>query len=121
MELNITISAVLQAIALAASIFAVYFSYRIYRYNRLSKAWLSVTAALVFLSLRRFLGLLNLTGITSDLPEIIDFIDRPLVPLVVSLLLAIGLWRMKKSFETFDVVEKTVHEKISTFQKPRKK
>ena len=112
---------VLQLVSFIMSLFAIYFSYKIYQFNRLRKAWLAITVAMTFLSIRRFIGVLDLSNFVDGLPKIIDIIDRPIIPFITMTLLVIGLYSMKKSFETFDIVGKKVHEKISNLQKPRKK
>jgi hypothetical protein len=88
-----------------------YLSYKIYQYNRLSKAWLAVTAALFLMMLRRIGALL----ITAELiPNIYGpplWIDRFWLPFIITSLLVWGLWSMYNQFKNFDLIQKKAAEK----------
>ena len=97
-----SLAVVLQLIALFGNILAAYFSYIIYTYNRLSKAWLAITVAISIQVARRLIGVIDVIFNIKSLPPIIEFLDRPLIPAIFSILIAIGLWQMKKNFEDLD-------------------
>ena len=71
------IGALFAVFQVTGSLVAAYLAYEVYRYDRLSRAWLSVVAAL--------------------------------------LLLLFGFWGMKYKFESFEILEKRVGEKVRSF------
>lgn len=118
MAVDIT-SVVLVCLQILIQIVAIYFTYVVYKYNRLNKVWLSVTVALALMTVRRIIAL----GIELEIfanSEAIEFTDRALIPLAVSTLLLGGLWSMKRSFESFEILEKKVREKALKMGKKKK-
>ena len=112
---------ILEFIQIVVQFTAAYFSYVIYKYNRLCKAWLAVVVGLVLMAFRRVTALLiELSGAPTS-TDPVRFLDRVLLPFAISVLLLWGLWSMKKNFESFEVVEKRVSEKVKSLNKPRKK
>lgn len=114
-------SVILGILQIVIQFVAAYFSFIIYKYNRLNKAWLAITVALAIIAFRRITALTIELGVFAELGGTIEFVDRILLPFVISVLLFGGLWSMKKSFESFEVVEKRVREKIPFFGKVMKK
>lgn len=105
---------------------AAYFSFVIYRYNRLSKDWLAVTIALWILGVR---GVITLFSIVipeqATIPQwftvYLSTFDTFTLAFTVSILLFFGLRAMKRNFESFDILEKKTKEKIKSFTKSGKK
>ena len=109
------VSEVVQAVLIIAQIIfqfiAVYFSFRIYDYNRLAKGWLALTVALALMGFHLVLILFVVLGY-PELTGIGIILDRFLIPLMISAFLVSGLWSMYKKFESFEVVEKKIKEKL---------
>ncbi len=105
-------------LSIIGSIIAAYLSYAIYKYNRLNKAWLAVTIAFVLIVFRRGIGFATDFGLLPELSKILKSVEGILL-LVISLLYIWGFWSMKKSFETFDVIEKKVGEKIKEMSRKK--
>jgi hypothetical protein len=78
------------------------FSYKIYQFNRLSKAWLGVTVGLVLLAVNQLLFLLN-----DAL-----WIAQTGGPFVVAVVLTWGMHATLKQFESFSFVEREAAKKI---------
>lgn len=111
------INLVLGIIQIVVQFAAAYFSYRIYKYNRLNQAWLAVTWALVFMTLRRITALMIELKYISSFSGWIADLDRIILPFIISILLFWGFLAMLKNFENFEVVEKKVRKKINLFKK----
>ncbi len=112
---------ILELIQIVVQFTAAYFSYVIYKYNRLYKAWLAVVVGLVLMAFRRVTALLIELSRAPASTDPVRFLDRVLLPFTISVLLLWGLWSMKKNFESFEVVEKRVSEKVKSLNKFRKK
>jgi hypothetical protein len=97
---------------------AVYFSYKIYTYNRLSKWWLALMVAFFIQGVRRaitFYEDLYLSVVSNGI-----LLDRTLM-FVISMLIIVGLWAMLRNFESFEIVEKKTNQAIKEkFQKKKK-
>lgn|SRR3989338_9125219 len=110
------IGALFAVFQVAGSLVAAYLAYEVYRYDRLSRAWLSVVAALLLLSVN---GLLNLAHELGTFPiltgEIALFAKNYLLQSMILLLLLFGFWGMKYKFESFEILEKRVGEKVRSF------
>lgn len=87
---------------------AAVYAYKIYSFNRLNKGWIAMIFALILMTLRRVTALLIEVNYLPTLTGIISYIDRVILPALISLLLLIGLYVMFRNFETFEIVEKTV-------------
>ena len=111
----IDISVILGVLQIVIQLVAVYFSYIIFTFNRLNKAWLAVILALILMTIRRFTVLLTELDALPALTGTIQFIDRIILPFAISIFLAVGLFTMMKKFETFEVVEKATKKKIKDF------
>jgi len=97
------------ALSVVFQFLAVYFSYKIYSYNRLTKWWLALVLGFTTQGARRVLAIyedIYLTEISNTV-----LLDRMLM-LAISLLILIGLWAMLKNFESFEIVEKKVKDKL---------
>jgi hypothetical protein len=113
-------TSVLVIVQIVLQFSAVYLSFVIYRYDRLSKAWLALTIALFFMGLRRLYTLgteLNVLGSPADT---LGVVDRIVLPIFVSAFLAWGLWSMKNDFERFEVVQKAAADKAAKFKRHRR-
>ncbi len=108
-----TVNVTLMLLQILIQLGALYASYIIYKYNRLNKAWLAVTLALFLMTLRRVTALLIELGILTQLQGPIKFADSILLPFVISIFLFAGLINMKKQFETFDIIEKKIDNKLN--------
>ena len=114
------INYVIGVISILGSLISAYFSYEIYKYNRLSKAWLSVSTAFVIMV---FLRIVTFTLEFDLFPQLLNFLRLigDILFLVISGLYIWGFWSMKKNFENFEIVEKKTREKAISFHKSRKK
>jgi hypothetical protein len=92
---------------------AVYYSYRIYLFNRLNKAWLTLTFGLILMALRRITASLVEFDIIPSFTGFISDIDRFILPTLISICLLMGLFYMFKNFENFEIIEKKIKNKIS--------
>ncbi|MBS3164338.1 hypothetical protein J4439_02815 [Candidatus Woesearchaeota archaeon] len=118
--MTVSITVVLGFGQIILQIAAAYFSYSIYRFNRLGKGWLLVTAAVIIMTLRRLTALgLEMKLLTAS--GTFQFIDRFVLPSSISVFLLLGLLSMYRNFESFDVVERKTGEKIKLLAKARKK
>ena len=110
------IGALFAVFQVAGSLVAAYLAYEVYRYDRLSRAWLSVVGALLLLSVN---GVLNLAHELGTFPiltgEIALFAKNYLLQSMILLLLLFGFWGMKYKFESFEILEKRVGEKVRSF------
>ena len=109
------VNVILGVLQIIIQFIAAYFSYVIYKYNRLSKAWLAVFLALMLMTVRRFIVLFVELNIRAELSEPLQFIDDIILSLFVSIFLFVGLFAMKKSFETFEIIEKKTKRKLKHF------
>jgi hypothetical protein len=107
-------------LSIIGSIIATYLSYVIYKYNRVSKAWLAVTLAFLLIIFRRSLGFAINLDLFTTLGPTLKSIENTLL-LIISILYILGFWSMKKSFETFDIIEKKTRKKIKHFNILKKK
>ncbi len=114
-----TISLTVSIISIIASIMAAYYGVTIYKYNRLNKGWLGVPAATTIAILARALPSLRDFGFVSLSAQDFQLLNYSVL-ITTSILAAWGLWSMKKSFESFDIVEKKVREKAEAFNKLRR-
>lgn len=99
---------------------AAFFSWRIYTFHKLSKAWLLVPVGFIFMAMRRLLALSYAQGYFTDSVLSIQFIDSIIIPFVISVLLVFGIWAMYHSFQNFALTEKAVKEKVKEFKKTQK-
>lgn len=112
---------VLQFASFLMGMLAVYYSYGIYRCNRLNKGWLFITIGISLLTIRRLLGFAMLANYWDELPLIIEVLDRPLIPFFTMTFLLMGLHSMWRSFKTFDVVERGIVAKMGNLHKSGKR
>ena len=115
------ISIILGFLQIILQALAAYFSYLIFRFNRLNYAWLSVTMALILMTFRRITALIIELGLIPQMTGTISMVDRIILPTIISILLLIGLWSMFKNFENFDVVEKKVKKSIKKIKERNNK
>lgn len=110
------IGALFAVFQVAGSLVAAYLAYEVYKYDRLSRAWLSVVAALLLLSVDGLLDLARDIGVFPLLTgEIAAFAQYHLLDSLILLLFLFGLWGMKYKFESFEILEKRVEDKIRGF------
>jgi hypothetical protein len=91
---------------------AVYYSYKIFSFNRLNKGWLAMTFALILMTLRRITAILIEMEMLSNLSGWLAITDRIILPTIISISILIGLLVMLRNFENFEVVEKKVKKII---------
>ncbi len=96
---------------------AAYFSYVIYKYNRLSKAWLGVVIGLVIIGFNGIGELYIQLGLFPDFAPEIRFATLALFPFIFSVFLVWGMISMKKNFEHFEFLEKRYSGKAKSFGK----
>lgn len=101
-------------LSIASFLVVAYLSYDIYRYERLSKGWLAVTAAFFIIILRRIIGFVTEAGVDSQLRVSLKNTESVLL-LIISAFFIVGFWAMKKNFERFEVIEKRVKNKLKSF------
>lgn len=100
---------IIDFLSMALQFAALYFAYRIYRFNRLSKGWLALICAFFIQGIRRGVTMIQDTKLV-DISAGITF-DRALM-FVISLLIVVGLWTMYKNFESFEVITKQIGKKL---------
>jgi len=114
--MNVDQNASLLLVAVAIQIVAAYFSFAIFRFNRISTNWLALTWGIMSIALGTIITVLaeyeTVPGYTKELL----FTGQIVLPILASLLMAFGLWGMKKNFEYFEVVEKEATTKIRTLE-----
>ncbi len=101
----------MNVLSIIGSVAAAFLSYEIYRYNRLDRAWLAVTAAFILIVFRRSIGAALQLGFFPQFNAMLQPVESVLL-VVISALYIWGLWAMWKRFETFEIVEKSVREKV---------
>jgi hypothetical protein len=111
-----TISSFFAVFQIIVQAVAVYYSYKIFSFNRLNKGWLALTFALILMTFRRVTALLIEFSLIGNLGGWLSYTDRIILPTVISVFLFIGLYFMFKNFENFEVVE----NKIKNIVKKRK-
>jgi len=109
MDMIITnVLGILQIIILGVT---AYYSYRIYKFNRMSKRWLVFPVGIILFACRRLLILIKVNYFEGLLLEF-TLLDRVVVPFFVALLMLIGIHAMLKRFEYFEFLEKTIDGKV---------
>lgn len=109
------ISTLMAIIQIIIQFIAAFFSYKIYTYNRVAKPWLAVTVAFILMGFRRITALLTGFGYLPNLEGLLLWLDRILLPFLISVFLVWGIWTMLKQFESFDVIERKMTEKMKKF------
>lgn len=94
---------ILGVLAFLLQVFAAWFAYRIWKFDRLSAWWLALVLAFLIQGVRRLLTLLEDSSQFSFGSSVL--FDRAL-SVVISLLIAIGLFAMLKRFESFEIISK---------------
>ncbi len=94
---------------------AAYFSYVIYKYNRLHSQWLAVTVALLILGVQRTTTLMTGLGWFPEFTTLMGVLNQITLPFIVSVFLMVGLFRMKENFERFEVLERKAVDKLKAF------
>ena len=102
---EITLGLIVGYMTVVAPVLVFYFSYKIYQSRRLPKGWLAVTAAIGITIARRVVAFAADYGIFPTLNEALHLADSFIIVLIIALYI-VGFWSMKKSFESFAVVEK---------------
>jgi len=120
MSYETTIITFLSFTQIALLLIAAYFAHRIYTFNRIANVWLAVPIGLGLLAFRQTLILFKIDFLENLYGQFI-VIDTVFVPLMISILLAGGMWVLVKSFENFDVIERDVEDKVKNFSKNKKK
>jgi hypothetical protein len=104
---------VLGILSIILQFLAAYFGYQIYKFNRMSKAWLLIIIAFLIQGVRRVITSyedLSLISITNKV-----LIDRSLM-FLISFFMAIGLLAMMNRFENFEVIDKETKKKVRSFK-----
>lgn len=101
----------LGVLSIIGSVIAAYLSFEIYRYNRLSPAWLAVAVAFILIIFRRAIGMFAELGYFVAMRDVLKYFENVLL-LVISILYIIGFWSMKQKFAKFDLLEKKVRKKV---------
>lgn len=104
-------------------IFSSFFAYKIYKFNKGSKLWLSVYVGLIALVFYGFLNFSGEIGILRGLDLSVLKSLTSILLLLGSAMLMWGFWSMGKSFENFQVLGERAREKFASFEtgKDRKK
>ena len=112
MDLNIlSFLAGVQALALFAT---AYYSYAIYRHDRLTKVWLAFTAGVSLLGIDKLVESFLLPG--PDSSQLITVTVHILFTIGYFLVLG-GIRGLKMSFENFEHIERKTAEKAKAFGK----
>ena len=115
--ISINIFSVISISMLFLSLIATWLSYKIYKYNRLSRGWLSITLAFTLVAFSRILSFSEDLGIFLELNKSVLKIWDVILLILINILFITGLLSMLRSFESFDIVEKKVQEKLKIFRK----
>lgn len=94
------------------SIFATYLSYELYKYNRLSVGWLALTLAVLLTVFVRVVVFFEDSALFSELNPLVLKTWNVLLLFSVNILFVVGFWSLKKSFESFEVIQKKTALKI---------
>ena len=113
-------SLVIGTTSIIGSIIAAYLSYVVYTYNRTSQTWLAVTMAFIVIVFYRTIVFATDFGLYGLSSSFLKSVEGVLFVIIITLFIW-GFWSMKRSFETFDVVEKRARKKIRAFDRPVKK
>ncbi len=116
--MQIDLTGIVMITSIIMSLFVAFLSVKIYRYNRLSKAWIAVTLAFILVVVRRSIGFAVDYRIFSGTQPFPTYLEAWL-QLLISFLYIAGFWSMKKNFERFDVVEKQARAKAEAFEKTK--
>lgn len=91
---------------------AVYYSYKIFSFNRLNNGWIALTFALVLMTFRRITALLIEMSLLQNFSGWLAYTDRIILPTLISIFLLVGLYVMFRNFDDFDVVENKVKRAV---------
>jgi hypothetical protein len=90
---------------------AAYFSYQVWKYERVAKVWLVVGAALSLMALRRMVVLFKV-NLFEDLLLQFTLIDRVFLPFVISLVLVWSFWTLSNHYKRFGVIQIQVERRF---------
>ena len=92
------VSVSLGLVQIAVQLIAVYLAYRLTKIAGAFRAWSMVILALVLMTVRRVTALMIQTGWIPALAGSLAFIDQILLPLAISVLLALAMFELVKMF-----------------------
>jgi hypothetical protein len=110
----------LEAAIVVVQVAAAYYSYEVYRYDRLHRQWLAVTLALVLMACQSGALLASGSGMFPGFSVVAEVTGKVTLPFIISVFFLAGMWSMKVNFEKFDVIERKTTEKIKQFNQSRK-
>lgn len=93
------VSLVLGVVQIIVQVVAVYLAYRLTKITGAFWAWYMVIFALILMTVRRVTALMIEAGSIPALAGSIAFIDRFLLPLAISVLLAVAMYELVRMFE----------------------
>lgn len=103
------------------NLMSAYFAYVIYKFNRLSKAWLNVVVGILIIATSGILAFIIQLGVFPESAQLLQFWALVALPFVFSVNLLLGMISMKNNFEKFEILEKQYSERAKMFNKSGKK
>jgi hypothetical protein len=94
------LSVSLGLIQIAVQLVAVYLGYRLTRITGVFRAWSMVILAFILMTVRRVTAMMIQTGWISALAGSLAFIDQIVLPLAISVLLAVAMFDLIRLFES---------------------
>jgi hypothetical protein len=94
------VSVSLGFVQIVVQLVAVYLAYRLTRITGAFRAWYLIILALVLMTVRRVTALMIETGWIPALAGSLAFIDRILLPLAISVLLAVAMFELVRMFKS---------------------
>ncbi len=90
---------ILGIISIILQLIAAYFGYKLIRITGVFRAWTLIIIALVLMTLRRITALLITAKVVPPLTGTVSFIDRLILPLIISIFLVWALYDLLKLFK----------------------
>ncbi len=90
---------IIQILAFFFYLIAFFVSYKIYKLKNYSTSWLFISLAFLISLLRRVLGIYVIASPDLVLPEVLDILDRPIIPFLTGIFFFLGLLGILKEME----------------------
>ena len=95
----LTLASILGIVSIILQIIAAYFAYQLIKITGAFRAWILIISALIVMTIRRITAELITTGYISALTGTAAWIDRIILPLVISILLVFGMYDLLRLFK----------------------
>ncbi len=114
------IEIVLSITMILGQFFAAGIAFATYLKDKLGRPMLLITLAFVLMGLRRITALLIGLSLIPKLSGTIGTWDRLVLPLVITALLVVGVWELKKSIDHFEILDRHVGKKLGYLMESKK-